>query len=1036
MPSFHDMTARYPRIASLRTIADAAAARSAWLIGALFLLAGVAVLDDYGMAADEIVQRRTAQVVLDYARGRSDALLHYNYRTYGMAVEAPLWWAERALNLQDSRAIYLLRHLLTHLLFLAGGLGAAALAFRLYGSRRLALGALGLFLLHPRLYAHSFFNSKDLPFLSLFMLALLLTHWACRRGTGPAFLLCGIGVGVLANVRPMGLLLFGAVLTLRACDFIYAPDRTTRRRVLRASGLFVGATALTLYALWPYLWSDPVRRGVESLAYMAEVPHWMPQLVRGHSFLSTALPPEYAPVWFAITAPPPALGFGLVGLAALARRAWRRPGALLRHTRLRFEGLLLACCILPVLAVILLDSTLYNGWRHLYFLYAPFCLLAIGGLHALATAAQRRGGAGWTYGLAGAGAGATLAALVSLHPYQHLYFNFLVDRATPERLLVRYDLDYWQIAYRDALEFLLARYPDDPIRMQNRFGRGHANRKLLPATDRQRLEWVGHAGDFFISDRRNSLARGAVIPPVYAPVIHTEKAYGSTILDVAAVNLAWVDDATAAPYRAAYRALRAREPAVRDRFDVYLDADAVSWVQAPCQLEDTASRFLLHVTPAEPRDLRPERRARGFNDLSFRFNERGVRLDGACLAVAPRPAYPIRHLTVGQSSLTDGSTFWQSGFILPPAPDRANAYRAAYRALTARAPTHRAVFDVYLAASTITFAKTPCTAEDAQPRFILRAAPANPRDLPDRSFGNLDFFFPARGVRFDRTCLAAVPRPAYPLRSLTIGQWRPEEERTLWKTEIPVPPAPDRVNAYRAAYRALPPPTHLMHRDAFGVYLTASRITLAKAPCTAADTQPKFILHAAPANPRDLPGRSFGNLDFFFPAHGVRFERTCLASVPRPAYPLRSLTIGQWRPEEKRMLWKTEIPVPPAPDRVNAYRAAYRALTARPPTHRAAFNVYVTADAVAFAKAPCTAADTQPKFFLHAIPVRTRDLPPARRAVGFDNRDFEFAWQGAHFNGACLARARLPAYPVKRLRVGQFRAGEEPLWAAELPLAR
>ena len=910
MPSFHDMAARYPRIASLRTIADAAAARSAWLIGALFLLAGVVVLDDYGMASDEIWQRRTAQVVLDYVQGRSDALLRYDDRMYGIAVEAPLWWAERALNLQDSRAIYLLRHLLTHLLFLAGGLGAAVLAFRLYGSRRLALGALGLFLLHPRLYAHSFFNSKDLPFLSLFMLALLLLHRAFRRDTGTAFALCGAGIGVLANTRPMGILLFGAVLALRACDFIYAPDWTTRRRVLRASGLFVGAAALTLYALWPYLWSDPVRRLAASLAYVAEYPHWMPQLIRGRSFISAALPPEYVPVWFAITAPPPALGFGLVGLAALAQRGLRAPGALLRNTPLRFEALLAACCGLPVLAVILLDSTLYDGWRHLYFLYAPFCLLAIGGLHALSAAARRRGGAGWAYGLAGAGAGATLAALVSLHPYQHLYFNFLVDRATPERLRVRYDLDYWQIAHRDALEFLLARYPDDPIRMQNQFVRGYANRAILPATDRQRLEWVDHTGDFYITDRRAPQFRGAMIPPVYAPVIHTEKAYGNTIFDVAAVNLAQVDDAAAAPYRAAYRALRAREPAVRDRFDVYLDADAVSWVQAPCRLEDTAPRFLLRVTPAEPQDLRPERRARGFNDLSFHFYERGVRLDGACLAVVPRPAYPIRYLTV--------------------------------------------------------------------------------------------------------------------------GQWQPEAERTLWTAEIP---APDRVNAYRAAYRALTarPPTH---RAAFNVYLTASRITWAKTPCTAADTQPKFILHAAPVNPRDLPGRSFSNLDFFFLAHGVRFDRTCLASAPRPAYPLRSLTVGQWQPEAERTLWKVEIPVPPAPDRVNAYRAAYRALTARPPTHRAAFNVYVTADAVAFAKQPCTAADTQPKFILHVIPVRTRDLPPARRAVGFDNRDFEFAWQGAHFDGACLARVRLPAYPVKRLRVGQFRSGEDPLWSADLPLAR
>ncbi len=373
---------------SLRAIADRAAARSAWLACALFLLAGVAVLDDYGVVRDMVVNRHTAQLALDYAWGRNDKLLSHYDRTYGVAVEVPLLWAERALGLRDSRAVYLLRHLLTHLLFLAGGLGAAALAFRLYGSRRLALAALGLFLLHPRLYAHSFFNAKDLPFLSLFMLALLLTHWAFRRDTGPAFLLCGLGVGVLANVRPMGLLLGAAVLALRLCDFLWAIDRAARRRVLCTGGVFAAACALTLYAAFPYLWSDPIRHLAESLAYAADHPFDMPQLFRGHYVSSQALPPEYVPVWFAITAPPLALGLGLVGLAALARRAGRRPGALLRHTRLRFEGLLLVCCVLPAWAAILLESTMYNGWRHLYFLYAPFCLLATGGLHALAMAAR------------------------------------------------------------------------------------------------------------------------------------------------------------------------------------------------------------------------------------------------------------------------------------------------------------------------------------------------------------------------------------------------------------------------------------------------------------------------------------------------------------------------------------------------------------------------------------------------------------------------------------------------------------------------
>ncbi len=215
-------------------------------------------------------------------------------------------------------------------------------------------------------------------------------------------------------------------------------------------------------------------------------------------------------------------------------------------------------------------------------------------------------------------------------------------------------------------------------------------------------------------------------------------------------------------------------------------------------------------------------------------------------------------------------------------------------------------------------------------------------------------------------------------------------------------------------------------------------VTFAKAPCTAADARPRFIVHAAPVNPQDLPGRPFHNLGFHFPARGVRFDGLCLATVPRPASPVRHLTVGQWLPEAESgsVLWQADLPLPRAPRALNAFRTAYRALAADAPAHRGVFDVYVTADAVTVAKRPCAPVDTQPRFLLHIVPVHPGDRPPDRRAAGFANRDFAFAWRGAHFDGTCLARVPLPAYPIARLRVGQFRSGLPPLWQAEIPLAQ
>ncbi len=1019
--------------------------RSPLLVCLLFGIVGIAVLDDFEPFGDTAVQRVITESTVDYVWGRNDALmsLRNDLRLYGVVFEAPLLWAERLLGLQDSRSIYLLRHGLTHLLFLAGGLGGYALAFRLYRSRGLALVALGLYLLHPRLYAHSFFNSKDLPFLSLFMLALLLTHWALRRGSVPAFLLCGTGIGALSNARPMGLLLLGAVLVLRTLDFFQA-DRSARRQIAWSGGAFVAASVVTFYALLPYLWSDPLRRFAEYIGVSADHPWFTRQLFRGRYIWTSEPPFAYVSVWFAITTPLPALGFGLLGSAATVRRGLRRRTALWRNTRLRFEWLLLACCVTPVLVVAGLKTTQYNEGRHLYFIAAPFCLLATGGVRALATAARRQR-ASWIYGLAGGGAGATLAAMVSLHPYQHMYFNAFVDRATPEFLRTQYELDTMIRSERDALEFLLARAPYARLYLTSEYHltRGETGTAILPAADRARLALVapgradfsvlrypsGRAEHQFKSIRGSP--RPASVPVPYAPVLYTRAVYGNTQVAVAALNLARVEAATAAPYRAALRTLQARAPAVRARFDVYRDAHAVSWVQEPCRPEDTEPWFFLHVAPADPQDLPYNRRRQGFEVLDFSFPERGVRIDDACLVSVPLPAYPVRALQVGQRPHPKAThPLWQADLPLAPNP----AYRAAYRALAARPPTHRSPFDVYVGAATVTFAKQPCAAADTLPRFLLRVAPVDPPAPSERYFDTLDFPFFAHGARFDDVCLASVPLPAYPLRALQVGQQAPGAPRPRWQADLPLAPAPARPE-YRAAYRALAarPPTH---RGAFDVYVGAATVTFAKMPCTAADLAPKFVLHAVPADPQALPGRPFASLDFYFLARGAQFADACLASVPRPAYPLQRLTVGQWISGTARPRWQADLPLAPAPHALQGYRQLGRTLATVPPAYRGLFDVHVAADAVTYAKAPCIAADTEPTFILHVVPVRPRDLPPARRPAGFDNRDFRFAWQGAHFDGRCLTRAPLPAWPIASLRVGQFRAGEEPLWLAEIPPAR
>ena len=794
-----DRGAALPRFAR-RPFAPAALAL------AVFTLVGVAVVDDYGVPYDEDTQRAIGLAAVNHVLGADTGVLPSKLkasdRYYGVAFEAPLILAERALGLTDSRAIYLSRHLLTHLFFLTGGWFCYLLTWRLFGDRWLALFALLLFLLHPRLYAHSFYNSKDLPFLAMFMIALYLMQRAFRRGTVAAFAACGVGVGVLINLRIMGLALFAAVPALRALDLALARGPAARRRALASAAAFVLAAAGTFYALSPYLWRDPFAI-VDAVTTFARHPNPAVTLFQGEPAYWPWLPPHYVPTWMAITTPPATLLLCLIGAAAVVRRGSARPRSILRNTEARFAWLLLACLALPPAAAAALGSTLYNDWRHMYFLYAPLCLLAVYGLRLLLTLTAaparprlRRG----IYALAAAALAGAAVDVVRLHPHQQAYFNFLVDRGTPERLRAQYQMLYWTTEYREGLESLLARVPEGTLYVDSTNPRLHLNRSILPAPARRRIVIVGETGppaDFFLTANSRSVIDHAMFGRMelpFGPLLHARRIYHNTVLAVAAVDLARVDQAAVDRYRAAYRAATAGTLLLRSEFDLYLDGRTLTWVKESCRPEHTVYPFLVRAVPVAAADLRPWMREEGWEPIGFRFGHYGVRFDGRCLIRRTLPGYPIRALVVGRYVEGEGAgSLLEAVIDLPAAGPAVSRFWQEHRTIAAGergAPAARAAFDLYLdaAGTVLTYYRRPCAPEDLRAPFFLHLFPVDAAELDagrgQSDFANRGFAFADRGVLLDGACVALAPLPAWDrgIARIRTGQYR--GDRQLWNVEL------------------------------------------------------------------------------------------------------------------------------------------------------------------------------------------------------------------------------------------------------------
>ena len=208
-----------------------------------------------------------------------------------------------------------------------------------------------------------------------------------------------------------------------------------------------------------------------------------------------------------------------------------------------------------------------------------------------------------------------------------------------------------------------------------------------------------------------------------------------------------------------------------------------------------------------------------------------------------------------------------------------------------------------------------------------------------------------------------------------------------------------------------------------------------KAPCARRDAAGRFLVHVTPVDAQDLPTSHrhlrFDNLDFGFRERGgVLFDGKCMVKVPLPEYPLAGVRVGGFD-AGGAIAWERWFATGL---RTAALRRAARWARAHQPTARGDFNVYLDGKMLTYIREPCTAAQAAESFFLHVTPVKSRDLPRARRRAGFDNLDFRMEDSGGLFDGKCVARARLPDYAIASVYTGQQVPAAGVSWSVEFPL--
>ena len=445
---------------------------------ASYFLLGVNIVKDYGISFDEETTRLYGLMNGNYVlkkflpQEKYDSIFskittskfsnkikekqpqefdNFEDKVYGAIFELPVVAIEIFLNIKDSNDIYFFRHLINFIFFFVSLLFFFKLLNKVFNNKIYSLFGCLILITSPRIFAQSFYNSKDIIFLSFFVISNYYGYsLILKNKIKNLFLFCFFSA-CLINLRVVG-----GIVPLTILLIMLFNDIVNKVSVLKKEYIFIPILiVLSLYIIWPYLWDDPINNFINVIKYFSNHPWHLKNFYLGEYVKATEIQWHYLPIWIIVTTP---IFFLIITSAGLLlffvniKKKFKKIKDIYIFFTLSFY------VILPILLAISLGSTLYDGWRHFYFILPFLIFFALYFVDFLFNYKQFK-----------------IVRIISiflfflfflniyhmirLHPHQYLYFNNFIIKDS----LNKFERDYWGLSNKEILNVFLTKTNDDKI---------------------------------------------------------------------------------------------------------------------------------------------------------------------------------------------------------------------------------------------------------------------------------------------------------------------------------------------------------------------------------------------------------------------------------------------------------------------------------------------------------------------------------------------------------------------------------------------
>jgi len=445
-----------------------------FLLFSTFFLVGLFTFKDYGISVDEEFQRSSGFYWLSYILSFTsfDEFKNLvgiklsqikgftlpsptNNTYYGVIFDLPAAFLEVILKIDEPKNYFQFRHLLNFTLFFVGSIFFYKLLLNRFSNYTIPLVGTLFFILSPRIYGSSFFNNKDVVFLSLTTIALYYCFKSLEKLNYKNLFILAIFAALASAQRVLGIFL---PISFIFFYLLLVLSNNKSLKKLPSIIFFIFFYCLFLIVFWPALWSNPVENFFLAFQFFAHHYLEIRLLFDGNYVYSNFLPYDYILTWVLISTPMLYVVLFIIGYILIFKRFFTRfinikdnmhYYDLWRGNNEKKDFFILFNFTFIIFYLSTFEIVLYNGWRQTYFINIFIIYIAIYAFYQIDLKLKFIKKSQFV--IVALCLIFIIYKMIIYHPYQNIYFNNFFNKSAHEK----FEVDYWGLSGKKFLEDIL-----------------------------------------------------------------------------------------------------------------------------------------------------------------------------------------------------------------------------------------------------------------------------------------------------------------------------------------------------------------------------------------------------------------------------------------------------------------------------------------------------------------------------------------------------------------------------------------------------